>query len=58
MSSRFLITPTFDIFKMGKLMKGLRDNIVMGQKSGGRNRWGTKQMGDKTTINRRNDSLD
>ena len=43
MSSRFLITPTFDIFKMGKLMKGLRDNIVMGQKSGGRNRWGTKR---------------
>ena len=58
MSSRFLITPTFDIFKMGKSMKGLRDNIVMGQKSGGQNRWGTKQMGDKTTINHRNDSLD
>ena len=52
MSSRFLITPTFDIFKMGKLMKGLRDNIVYGTKE-----WGTKQMGDKTTINLRNDSL-
>ena len=43
MSSRFLITPTFNIFKVGKSMKGLRDKIVMGQKGGGRNRWGTKR---------------
>ena len=34
-------------------MKGLRDKLLMGQKGGGRNRWGPE-----TTINRRNHSLD